>query len=1843
MVTDSPYDFHLRTKHDFYRSLLDGEELHNAAANYQFSKMNAIRHNVYSHTQDEHLFTQASFELLKATRERFVKPFRKITSEQSGLSSSPWIKRLQQYANGHTNPRNSHSQWPAIEDSDTSVSGGSMSPWDVSPYMENSGFGRPAWLDTLSQSWKSSDDGQGNMTNYHKQHLEPAVHEHEKAHSKSWHNKTSHLGSINTGGSPPSDIYRKHFWDWLKQSGEEVQNMNPLEQRDAHLAQYKKVWAGKEPDPMADPSELYDNKSHALGFLGYALGLEWLKPHERDEVIQHLSKHGFDESSKQIPHMSQGWLTRNWMGRYGGTELMHRLRGMDSPGSTIPPSYYDPHNAETKDGFLRRRYMEGLKDVMVYAKDNPALNVKAGDIPYGRFTNRTDENPLGDWKHDEMHEDSHPLYDRRTRGDDDPQYIGAKGHSQTGTIPLVEWVKQQNDHVLPRHTGEKGEDGKIIRPTLSNDHNIHEDWAFQSMQEFEDYLSSGVLDENQHFAVKDRGEELNGEYERRQQVMNALGPYLNMIHHLGGDPTDMRMGPYGLFQLMHQASGGHGDDPLGPISELHHMFHPDTWGNPEGDGLFTTPDKASKSYKVMGLSEGDKPQFKDERIWPRKQGLEGEDRDTDIREESDPISLKIEGDPRTSMHSILGFMGDQPVNQTDYGGTANIMSGYTQHWPQLADSHDPQYHHEYSRSQPLGPLGISKWNSDEDGLGITEDGRRLNDEHYNRTRSTLGHMMSPGGGGRADSKRKALLTALWLRFNEHPADAGTAPNVLPGMTSTGGVSGRISRWQRDLEAYGREHGIMSIPGNPDNKDLSSRVQQFLIHADIGREASHPQPLALDQPASQGSYAGGIPPGEQMSEEDIGWLQDDDGKRVEPGKWYLYGQQGANNDEGKFIPSPDNKGIDSRNYHPEMVNWGGAKGERPHRFEFPFRQDAINAQHNGKAECPVCNGDGRIDAEDVAKAEKPDLFGQTKPDLFGGQPKEQLEVGQPCPNCNGDGKHILSSGGVNAIIGPHPQQHKEQLLQSQLEAWIDSPEDERAPEEWYKSKEEELAGIASMGQQTNQFKDQRRAYHASKLVSTTDLLQNAAKSLAEKVQKQFADDGLPDPFAADENGDWSQAHVNALQLWRHANDMIFRAQPKHRDWKNDKIHGVWTNDDGTTQMVDDLHAGTSVYYPHGEEGSHNTGPTSLPLSIYNSQGYRMKYGWKMAPTFGVGFDQEGKPDIMHNNGETSTQREPLLNVPMNHLQSVFPEMQPMTRIHPSAPSATDQPESQKLDEYGDSMAFQLSEDDVQVSTLLKALTNPDIIKEDGDVKPIKAAHRIFTFDDMNNLRGFSGDWVVSTSYKGHRAIITKQGKKVEGKYADGSNCRLSKDMRKGLIEANGDRYILDVIISKDSVYVIDLLEHGHKELYDEPLKDRLAKLREQFESTDAVLIPAPFNTRRTDDDGLKQAIESLNEEDADGVLLRDAMSTYMKGEPRHPKWVLYREEKEMDVIILDRRGRGPYMYRLGVGPINPEKGKSLGNRAVERDGKWFMDVGTLMRERKPFMEGDYVQVRIAGVSHKERNGIDVYDLQPIQIVSESSTMATDSVETLEILTKSHAPVLYPHDVVVKSKTVEIHLQGLEDTVIYKIDKWDSNWVAHEPYSTLNDLSNSDYAVQISESQRPFWEPIVGLTLKGLIKVDFNPRDSKIKERDDIRDDKEEEEVGSHETNFNLKRPKKISEDQILKPDLTKMIVRALTVIDDIISKETATWTGARGMGIALGTPDSAPRGPTEITQDVNTMDYDMRQRDEDEDDKPQKKKIKPDGEPHDLEELLETEEGETGEIRVTADEAVLEIPPDNERF
>ena len=99
---------------------------------------------------------------------------------------------------------------------------------------------------------------------------------------------------------------------------------------------------------------------------------------------------------------------------------------------------------------------------------------------------------------------------------------------------------------------------------------------------------------------------------------------------------------------------------------------------------------------------------------------------------------------------------------------------------------------------------------------------------------------------------------------------------------------------------------------------------------------------------------------------------------------------------------------------------------------------------------------------------------------------------------------------------------------------------------------------------------------------------------------------------------------------------------------------------------------------------------MPLSLFNSAGYRMKYGWKMSPTFGISHSgMEGGIEVLHNNGMPSADKMPFLSVPMQQLRTVFPELQPMSKTHPSAPSAEDLPEQQKMGQDGESVAFQLS--------------------------------------------------------------------------------------------------------------------------------------------------------------------------------------------------------------------------------------------------------------------------------------------------------------------------------------------------------------------------------------------------------------------------------------------------------------------------------------------------------------------------------------------------------------------------
>ena len=489
--------------------------------------------------------------------------------------------------------------------------------------------------------------------------------------------------------------------------------------------------------------------------------------------------------------------------------------------------------------------------------------------------------------------------------------------------------------------------------------------------------------------------------------------------------------------------------------------------------------------------------------------------------------------------------------------------------------------------------------------------------------------------------------------------------------------------------------------------------------------------------------------------------------------------------------------------------------------------------------------------------------------------------------------------------------------------------------------------------------------------------------------------------------------------------------------------------------------------------------------------------------------------------------------------------------------------------------------------LTVLMNPDALLKEDDSKPppILPMHRIFSLKDFDALRGFSGDWVVSAFYDGERMIIVRKGDKVSA-YGEGNDAvMLTTDDKKHLKALTEKDYMVDAVRMKDNIHLIDILDYDGTNIADMTVKERLKVLRGQFDSHEHVLVPGPFDTRVTESGGLESTVESLQNEHKQ-LLLRDANSTYMRGERRHPKWFLLRKNKNVSFIILDVRGKGPYTYRLGAGPLDSE---GFGNRGVDYEGKQYLDVGTI-KSPKPFNEGDTVSISVSGVKKRNRNGKTIYDVTSSKIVGEAEAESPASLETLSLLAKSHPVIPVAYDVVLKENEISVVFEGL-DEVVYKAESSHTgNWV-HSPKSIIGELSQSDYTLQLAESVRPLWSQAVSLMLKGVDKK---------------KDETVVEEIIPPKSYHSMhdKKDRRHSEKQshgiidaddektLLKVKMLKTLTRIADLserMDRVAKEKMSGMTSAQGMGIDVGSAIESPRGPTRLTSEESVPDWDMIER------------------------------------------------------
>ena len=469
--------------------------------------------------------------------------------------------------------------------------------------------------------------------------------------------------------------------------------------------------------------------------------------------------------------------------------------------------------------------------------------------------------------------------------------------------------------------------------------------------------------------------------------------------------------------------------------------------------------------------------------------------------------------------------------------------------------------------------------------------------------------------------------------------------------------------------------------------------------------------------------------------------------------------------------------------------------------------------------------------------------------------------------------------------------------------------------------------------------------------------------------------------------------------------------------------------------------------------------------------------------------------------------------------------------------------------------------------LADLTNPDIIrKELGEKIPLlQPMHRIFKLEDLEHLRGFTGDWIVSVMPEGERGFVIKEDDKVTS-----PSFKLSDEDKDNFKKVADKDYHIDVIKTEEGYYIFDVIKYDDEEVHDTLLDARIKILRGGMEGVENIHVPSASDTRLTDDGGLESTVEDLKK-DNDRLLLRDAKSTYMVGELRQPKWVLLSEGKDVVLIVLERRGSGPYTYRLGTGPITQDD--SLGARAVELNDETYMDVGAAFDSDEKFNEGDHVKVNVDNVGVSEfSEGHKLYTVSGSEIQGEAEGEGLVSQETLGLLAKS-APEQWLCEI--NSVPSGIRVVMPQGDVVYKATESAGTWTLHSP------LANNSYLIRLSESQRPYWGPVAGTMLKAGLEI---------AEKEEVHDDGYE--PGPSKPFI---KPKKIKDTDWWdeEEDKKKVLVKGLQLVEKLLKSGVGSVgqssTGAMGLGIDYATPIESPTGPTNLHDSKTMPDYDNKKR------------------------------------------------------
>ena len=331
---------------------------------------------------------------------------------------------------------------------------------------------------------------------------------------------------------------------------------------------------------------------------------------------------------------------------------------------------------------------------------------------------------------------------------------------------------------------------------------------------------------------------------------------------------------------------------------------------------------------------------------------------------------------------------------------------------------------------------------------------------------------------------------------------------------------------------------------------------------------------------------------------------------------------------------------------------------------------------------------------------------------------------------------------------------------------------------------------------------------------------------------------------------------------------------------------------------------------------------------------------------------------------------------------------------------------------------------------KYLLGVDITKSEKKnmdfIIPNKPMYRIFELDDIKELKGFTGEWVVQEKYDGMRIQLHKIDDKVKIYSYNGKDitekcpkqvsllkqrkfgeCILDAELM--MFKDNKPLHRAEVVahVFKDKelegelkAHVFDIMRHNERDMTEEPLKDRIQILFQNYSihSDEMLAFPSKKDTRIADSikDIGEYAKDIMKIPTAEGVVIKDYTSTYIRGAKKNPKWIKWKKFVDLDLMVIDKKSTKSDMfsYTLGAGPLTIEESRKMDTKKI--NDRYFLNVGKALNTKVDVDVGSIIRVKVDEVRRNKKGQYRVYTAQFVEI---PEVDLPDKLITLEFLADS----------------------------------------------------------------------------------------------------------------------------------------------------------------------------------------------------------------------------------------------------